>query len=405
MISAYSCEPGRGSEGEIGWRTVLALAEQHDVCVLTRANNKAVHERAFAAQPRPERLTFEYFDLPWIFRFYKRGKRFYLIYYYLWQVGLIWRARRVCSRFEPDVVHHLVGGMDWMHAGVAWCPAPFVWGPVGSEETDQGVFKYLNRRERLKARVRRGLRGAIRSLDPLNRWTARKAEVILSHTAETLPRRLSPKLVSFPQTAIVDSTDLARPRRSTAPSAALKLVFAGELIDWKGPRIALEGALKYFERGGQGQMTMVGDGPLRESLEAKAERSTGGDRVNFTGRVTMPELIDVLSTSDVFVYPSYHHGLATVVLQAMLTGLPTVCISGDATGRAIKNHAGITVSVKSEEHPATGIADALAALSADEDLRRRLGAQASALVRDKYTYGRQVEGFESVYEGVLRSVT
>ena len=134
LISAYSCETGRGSEGEIGWRMVHALASQHDVRVITRANLRDVHSESFSDTPKPPNLHFEYFDLPWIFRFYKRGNRGFLLYYYLWQIGVGLRARAILNEEPADVLHHLIGGMDWMPAGLALCPGPFVWGPVGSEK-------------------------------------------------------------------------------------------------------------------------------------------------------------------------------------------------------------------------------------------------------------------------------
>ena len=41
LISAYACEPNKGSEPEVGLRVVLAAARDHDVWVMTRANNVA----------------------------------------------------------------------------------------------------------------------------------------------------------------------------------------------------------------------------------------------------------------------------------------------------------------------------------------------------------------------------
>ena len=75
LISAYACETGRGGEGEIAWRIVHELAAVHDVIVITRANLKDTHAASFAVSPQPMGLSFEYYDLPWIFRFYKKGKR------------------------------------------------------------------------------------------------------------------------------------------------------------------------------------------------------------------------------------------------------------------------------------------------------------------------------------------
>ena len=100
LVSAYTCETGRGSEGEIAWRLVHQLARSHDIVVITRANLRPVHEAAFVTKPKPARLRFVYFDLPWIFRLYKRGKRFFLVYYYLWQMGVGLLARRMAIRWK-----------------------------------------------------------------------------------------------------------------------------------------------------------------------------------------------------------------------------------------------------------------------------------------------------------------
>src|SRR3954463_7276302 len=135
LVSAYACEPGRGSEGEIGWSLVHELAKRHDVWVLTRANTRFVHEAAFSTMPKPESLHFLYYDTPKWARWYKRGKRFFLIYYYVWQIGSWFEARRFLRRQSVDFAHHLTGAMDWMPSGLALLPLPFVWGPVGSEET------------------------------------------------------------------------------------------------------------------------------------------------------------------------------------------------------------------------------------------------------------------------------
>ena len=41
LLSAYACEPNKGSEPEVGWQWALNLSEEgHDVYVITRTNNR-----------------------------------------------------------------------------------------------------------------------------------------------------------------------------------------------------------------------------------------------------------------------------------------------------------------------------------------------------------------------------
>ena len=45
LVSAYSCEPLKGSEPAVGWNWVIELAKRNRVHVITRANNQTVIEQ------------------------------------------------------------------------------------------------------------------------------------------------------------------------------------------------------------------------------------------------------------------------------------------------------------------------------------------------------------------------
>ncbi|MCK9504233.1 MAG: glycosyltransferase family 4 protein [Porticoccaceae bacterium] len=400
LISAYACETGRGGEGEISWRLVHRLASYHDVYVITRANLRATHQAAFLVSPKPERLHFIYFDLPWIFRFYKRKKRLFLVYYYLWQLGVGIIARKIVKEREIDILHHLIGGMDWMPAGLSLAPGPLIWGPVGSENTHSLMKSKLPLPSRIKDNCRSFARCLMRTLDPLVRLSAMRASVILSHTPETMPKRYHPKLVPFVQTGIENTSYLAHAKTDLTRLSCLRLIFAGELKDWKGASLALDSALRFFEQEDEATLVIIGDGPLRASMEAKAYSHKHGNRVKFLGKVPMETLVKELHMADVFLYPSFHHGMATVVLQAMLTGLPIVCIEGDAIGRAIGQTGGITVQLAKDRDPVDDLAGALLHLASNETLRQSLASTAREMAHQNFSYDHQALALAKIYEKV-----
>ena len=401
LISAYACETGRGSEGEIAWRLVHRLAEQHSVWVITRANLRPVHEVAFAQNPKPDGLHFIYFDLPWIFRFYKRRKRFFLVYYYLWQIGIGMRARRMVNAHKIDVLHHLTGGMDWMPAGLALCPGPLIWGPVGSENTYPEIRRNLTLASYIKDIARVAVRWVMRNVDPFVRLSGARAQVVLTHTIETMPRRYIPKMRPFVQTGIENTRALAQTKSGFARGDRLQLVFAGDLKDWKGARLALDAALRFFEAEPEAELTIIGDGPLYATMKAATRAHRHGDRVTFSGSLPMRSLLNTLRAGDVFLYPSFHHGMATVVLQAMLTGLPIVCIEGDATARAVGQEAGISVKLHHGRDPVEDMADALRELSADEPRRRALACAARNMAREQFSYDKLAGELVATYRQMI----
>ena len=74
FLSAYACEPDKGSEPGIGWNTALELAKYHEVHVLTRANNLPSIEAALSSW-EGLRPVFHGYDLPHWLTFWKKKRR------------------------------------------------------------------------------------------------------------------------------------------------------------------------------------------------------------------------------------------------------------------------------------------------------------------------------------------
>ena len=127
-MSAYACEPNRGSEPEVGWQWCRQMARFHDVTVVTRANNREVIETALAGQ-RSSRPGFVYYDLPrWLVAAKRRGLPV-AIYYALWQIGV---RRFLAHRLrEFDLIHHVTFN-SFRQPGFWWNRnPPVVLGPLG----------------------------------------------------------------------------------------------------------------------------------------------------------------------------------------------------------------------------------------------------------------------------------
>src|SRR5205814_8825033 len=86
LISAYACEPGKGSEPEVGWQWALQMARFHDVTVLTRSNNRASIEAGLGGLPHGQPLPrVVYHDRPEVMLSLKRRLKSAQLYYLIWQ--------------------------------------------------------------------------------------------------------------------------------------------------------------------------------------------------------------------------------------------------------------------------------------------------------------------------------
>src|SRR4029079_18019765 len=103
LLDAYVCEPNRGSEPGVGWNWTLQLAKKHKVTVLTWEVCKQHIERVLPMEELAD-VNFEYYELPRWARFFARSQR---MHYFLWQMGVLGKARRLQKQNSYDIVHHL----------------------------------------------------------------------------------------------------------------------------------------------------------------------------------------------------------------------------------------------------------------------------------------------------------
>lgn len=101
LASAYACEPGQGSEPGIGWNWARQIALHHELTLITRENNVEAVRAAAAAESLPMRVIGH--DLAPALRFWKKGSRGAMAYYYLWQRSLGKVALRITAEQAFDV--------------------------------------------------------------------------------------------------------------------------------------------------------------------------------------------------------------------------------------------------------------------------------------------------------------
>jgi glycosyltransferase involved in cell wall biosynthesis len=140
-------------------------------------------------------------------------------------------------------------------------------------------------------------------------------------------------------------------------------------------------------------LVIVGDGPLRAELTARAQ--SAGDRIRFLGaRDDVPE---ILPAFDVFALPSLWEGEPIVLLEAMAAGVP--CISTRTSGAEEVLDRGRLGILTRVGDPAS-MAMALERLRLDPTERRRFATAARARVQER-SWPSVAARVAGVYEAVL----
>ncbi len=164
--------------------------------------------------------------------------------------------------------------------------------------------------------------------------------------------------------------------RAGRPSGPLRVLFVGRLVPEKAPGILLE-ALAQLPAGTI-QARIVGAGPLHDLLATRILELGLQDSVTLVGPLGQDELPAEYAWADVFCLPSYAEGLPVVLMEAMSTGLPVVTTTITAIPELVED--GVSGSLVPPGR-AELVADALAELARDADLRIEQGRRAQAAVR------------------------
>jgi colanic acid/amylovoran biosynthesis glycosyltransferase len=173
-----------------------------------------------------------------------------------------------------------------------------------------------------------------------------------------------------------------------------RVLSVGRLVSAKGHGVLLEGVAIAARNGVPIELTIVGDGPRRDRLEALTAELGLGEQVTFAGAIAQDRLPAMFAAADAFCLPSFAEGLPVVLMEAMATGLPAV-----TTGVM-----GIPELVVDDENGllvppgrADLVADALVRLARDPELRARLGRAGRARVVAAFDIRREARRLHDLF--------
>jgi len=97
-------------------------------------------------------------------------------------------------------------------------------------------------------------------------------------------------------------------------------VFVGRLVPVKQAEVLIEAVAQVPSA----RLDIVGDGPERSRLQARAEKLSVTDQVTFAGALGHDDVMRLLARSDALVLASSHEGLPHVLIEALAMGTPVV---------------------------------------------------------------------------------
>lgn len=405
LMSAYSCEPGRGSEPGVGWNTAREVANHHEVWVLTRPDeSRDAIEAELSSNPVPN-LHFVYFNMPligWLWQLNQSGAM--QIHYYLWQIQAYFVARSLHRQIGFDVAHHVTFVKYSSPCFLAFLPIPLVWGPVGGGESAPKPFWRDFNPQNWIYEALRSLWRSVGELDPFTRLTAKRCAIAFATTEDTAKRvrKLGALSVQCLSESSLSQTDVQQLGQLSLPNAEpVRFISIARLLHWKGFHLGL----RAFAQANlaDAEYWILGDGPELKRLKTLAIDLGIAHQVKFWGFLPREQVLEKLSACSALIHPSLHDSGGWVCLEAMAAGRPVVCLDLGGPAQQVTTETGIKVSADSPKIATQEMAKAFQTLAKSSDYRVNMGKLGKQRVAELYTLNSKGQFFANLYSKALQS--
>ena len=180
---------------------------------------------------------------------------------------------------------------------------------------------------------------------------------------------------------------------------AMVITFVGRLIYAKGVQDLISAFSKMKDTAPEVKLLIVGDGPYRANLEKLAHQTDCHSSILFLGQKNQAELVEILSTTDIFVNPSYSEGLPTSVMEAASIGLPIIATDVGGTREIIAmDKTGILVKAGDVGQ----LVEELCRLRTNAKLREKLGKNARIFAERKFNWDKITGEYIKLYTSLVK---
>lgn len=402
IATTYAVNPYKGSEDAMGWNYVTQIARFNKVIAVTRENNQPDIERYMRAFPSDEytNIEFLYFDLPYWMRFWKRGSRGALIYFYLWQMSVPNFIKG--SGVVYDIAHNLNFHNDWTPTFLWKLNKPLVWGPVGHHPAipKQFIKNIYGLKPYLIDQAKWGVKKAFWNCGFFLKKSGKCSDKVLCmNSSVNKVLHLEPSKVITINSVCSEDHDEER-----IISDKFTALFVGRFVPLKGADVAVKAFAQFYhklstENKLKAEFVLIGKGPEEERLRSIIREYKVDGVVKIKLWMARSELKQFYRKASVFLFPS-HEGAGMVVPEALSYGMPVMSFDNIGPGEFINDSCGIKVPYLSYQESVDGFSDGLDKLFHQPDYFKKLSDGARLHYKERFTWEKRGELLAEIYENL-----
>jgi glycosyltransferase involved in cell wall biosynthesis len=305
----------------------------------------------------------------------------------------MWELRRLYGRLARerrfDVAHQLNPVDVGVSLALPGDQTPLLLGPYYSDWAPSGPGADA-RVGPLKLRVKRLVRAA---------QQRRAATLLLSTPAATANVEAGASRRARVRELPHGIDDRVWRPRSPAP-AQQTVLFLANLEVRKGIHVLLDAFEALAPRLPDARLQVAGDGPEGDAVRGRIRESPALARVELLGRVDREGVLALMQSCDVYCLPSYGEPFGISALEAMACARPVVATAAGGLQHLVPDAGGRKVP----PGDAAALADALAEVLGDAELRRAMGAHNREVVEERFAWSRVGERLEELYAEAIAAL-
>jgi glycosyltransferase involved in cell wall biosynthesis len=208
-----------------------------------------------------------------------------------------------------------------------------------------------------------------------------------------LPAALKKNIVLFPNA--VDTSRFTNELNSDI-KRPLKLVNVGSFVPKKNQRFLIDVMRELNKKNIKAELTLVGDGILKDKTIAYAKEQKCLDQIQFPGKIDRIE--SILNESHIYLHSAIYEPFGLVLLEAMAAGLPVICLDGGGNRDLIRN--GDNGYIIGKRDPKL-MADKIELLIKDASLRMKISENAYEFSK-QFDIKLYVDKLLALYNSILK---
>jgi alpha-maltose-1-phosphate synthase len=404
LLMAYQCAPGQGSVSQIGWEWYSRLSQRAQVTLVTHIRNRTALQGESVPAPDAEVVFIdtEAFARP-LYRlsstlFPRSQHTVYLISsldFYVFDRKATAALKRMQRQGRAwDIAHMVTPVSPSASPTLHRLGIPSILGPLNGGLETPKTFPELMRRDSAWLYP---IRNVGRLFEVLNRGI-RSASALLVATDAT-EQAIEPRYKAKCIRMLENGVDLSLfPAKSwpSVPSMSNPM----RIVPFKGVPLLLE-ALRALNH--RAHLTIVGDGPERQTLEHLAEDFGLSDIVTFLGAQPLKIVSDVMQRSHVFCLPSVRESGGAVLLEAMACARPVVAIKHGGPAEIVDDLVGYAIEPLGRKYVVSELTKILQDVISNPEIWRRKGLEGCRRAQGAFGWDRKIDSILDIYVQALEA--